>query len=83
MGRLHSRWARGRRRHEVTLSLRLIKRSVSNGAGRTVTLGLGSIVTYSGAAVGEIAALEDRMFRRYYDLLSLQRGVISSSKPLA
>jgi hypothetical protein len=48
-----------------------------------VTLGLGSIVTYSGAAVGEIAALEDRMFRRYYDLLSLQRGVMSSSKPLA
>jgi hypothetical protein len=68
-------------RQEVTASLRLMKRMDTDSAGRTMDLSLGSILTDSGTAAGEVAALEERMFRRYRGWLALWRKVFEELFP--
>ena len=58
-----------------------MKRNVTDGDGRTMDLSLGSILTDSGTAAGEVAALEERMFRRYRGWLIHWRKVYEEMFP--
>ena len=59
-------------RQEVTVSIRMVRRGGGDtGSGPTVDISLGSVLTDSGTADGEVQALNDRMFLRYRHWMDL------------
>lgn len=59
-------------RQEVTVSIRMVRRGGGDtGSGPTMDISLGSVLTDSGTADGEVQALNDRMFLRYRHWMDL------------
>ena len=70
-------------RQEVTVSIRMVRRGGGDtGSGPSMDISLGSVLTDSGTADGEVQALNDRMFLRYRHDLWLEVHVASMYEPI-